>query len=57
MTTGLDNTISSHVKVTGGNGGIGTGGTRNATGGAGGTGSCNIGYINNGTYESYYSNN
>lgn len=29
----------------------------NANGGAGGTGSYNIGYINQGTYESYYSNN
>lgn len=39
------------------NGGIASNGTRNAIGGAGGTGSCNIGYINNGSYEAYYTNN
>ena len=55
--------ISSHINISGGRGGRGTlyqidsNYGRAASGGAGGTGSCNIGYINEGTYESYYSNN
>lgn len=49
--------ISEYINVSGGVGGTGTGGSANANGGAGGTGSCNIGYINNNTYQSYYSNN
>ena len=53
----LEGTISSYIKVSGGTGGIGTGGTYNANGGNGGIGSCNIGYITTGTYEKYYSNN
>ncbi len=57
ITIPQNTTISSYINVSGGEGGIGSGGNWNAIGGRGGTGSANIGYINTGDYKPYFSNN